>query len=183
MNFKNLTYKQKNKYLIIASVFFLLFTYNFVIRKTIDLYQANNTLHTKIQAGLNAPEKKNKLESNLLQFNNGLNKYLTDSLRNREYLLNIVSDFCHKNNLVLKEFPEPIVDQEKNFEIETNIVVAEGGYVNLLKLVYELEYINVVARPASVNFEKRFDHKRKKEVLTLTMYLQNIRMTNYENIN
>jgi hypothetical protein len=50
----------------------------------------------------------------------------------------------------------------------------------LLKLVYEIEQINKVARPASVNFEKKFDHKRKKEVLTATIYLQNIRMSEDE---
>jgi hypothetical protein len=178
MNFKNLTYKQKNRYLLIASILFLLFAYNFVIRKTVDLYFVNQSLHTKITDGLNAPERKRDLENRLDQFNNSLNKYLTDSISKRENILSIVSEFCHKNQLILKEFPEPILHYDKDFEIETNIVIAEGGYINLLKLVYELEQNQSIARPTSVNFEKKFDHKRKKEVLTLTMYLQNIRMTN-----
>lgn len=182
MNFKNLTYKQKNKYLLVASILFLLFAYNFVIRKTIDLYFVNQSLHTKITEGLNAPERKKNLEGRLEQFNNSLNRYLTDSTRKRENILSLVSEFCHKNQLILKEFPEPIIHYDKDFEIETNIVMVEGGYINLLKLVYELEQNQSIARPTSVNFEKKFDHKRKKDVLTLTMYLQNIRMTGHEKI-
>lgn len=180
MNFKDLTYRQKNKYLLFASVFFLIFAYNFVIDKTVALYQANDALHKKINAGMNAPERKKILEAKLDGFNHTLNKYFTDSLKNREYILGIVSEFCNKNNLTLKEFPEPVLFQEKDFEIETNIVIAEGGYLNLLKLVYELEQNKSVARPASVNFEKKFDYKRKRDVLTLTMYLQNIRTMKYE---
>jgi hypothetical protein len=183
MNFKNLTYKQKTKYLLIASGLFFLFVYNFVISRTFELYSINGSLHEKVMQAQNAPDKKKMLEVKINNFNNSLNKYFIDSTKNREYILATVSEFCHKNNLVLKEVPEPIITQEKDFDIETNIVVAEGGFINLLKLVYELEQNTIVARPASVNFEKKFDYKRKKDILTLSMYLQNIRMKNHESLN
>jgi hypothetical protein len=162
---------------------FLLFVYNFIISKTVDIYSTNRTLQNKVSSALNAPERKKILETKLEKFNNSLNKYFTDSLKNREYILSIVSEFCDKNNVLLKEFPEPVISQEKDFEIETNVVIAEGGFLNLLKLVYELEQNNNVARPASVNFEKKFDYKRKKDILILTMYLQNIRLKAHESIN
>lgn len=180
MDFKKMTYKKKKQFLLIGSVLFLLFAYNFVISRTVEMYQNNRKLVREVEEGMSAPEKKRHLQHKLDGFNNSLNKYFSDSLKNREYILGIVSEFCSRNHLVLREYPELILSKEKDFEIETNVVVAEGDFLNLLKLVYELEQKVKVARPASVNFEKKFDHKRRKEVLSVTIYLQNLRLIKNE---
>ena len=176
MDFKKMTYKKKKQFLLIGSVLFLLFTYNFVISRTVELYTSNKRLSKEVKDGVSAPEKRKNLQHRLDGFNNSLNKYFADSLKNREYILGVVSEFCNKNHLVLREYPESRLTKEKDFEIETNVVVAEGDFLNLLRLVYELEQKVKIARPASVNFEKKFDHKRRKDVLSVTIYLQNLRV-------
>jgi len=180
MNFKNLTYKKKLKVLWIGATVFLLFLYNFVLSRTIDEYVLNQELKKKIEEGQKAPERKSLLEEKAVRFDNSLNKYFSDSIKNREYLLAVVSQFCQKNKLLLQDFPNSYLSSEKDFDIETNVVVAEGNFLNLLRLVYELEQKIKIARPASVCFEKKFDNKRKREVLTVSIYLQNIRMNKNE---
>jgi hypothetical protein len=182
MNFENLTYKRKNQLLWIGTIVFLLFVYNTVLSKTIDLYVNHGKLSQNVKDGTIAPEKKKNLQAQMEFFNNSLNKYFSDSLKNREYILGLVSEFCNKHSLLLKEFPETTIDFEKDFEIETNVLVAEGNFIDLLKLVYYLEQEAKVARPASVNFEKKFDFRRKKDVLTVSIFLQNIRMNKNESI-
>lgn len=181
MDFKKMTYKKKKQFLLIGSLLFLLFAYNFVISRTVNLYRNNQRLMREVTEGITAPEKKRMLEQRLEVFNSSLNRYFADSLRNREYILGVVSEFCNKNHLVLREYPASKVSAEKDFEIETNVVVAEGDFINLLKLVYELEQKVKIARPASVNFEKKFDHKRRRDVLSVTIFLQNLRFIKNEN--
>jgi hypothetical protein len=180
MKNKALTYKKKNQYLGIGTVLFFIVIYLLVISNTVNLYVTNKELRAKLQDAESAPGKRNGLKKKLDKFNNSLSTYIADSLKNREFILTLVSDFSQKNHITLKEVPPAITSFEKGFTIETNMIIAEGNYIDLLKLVYEIEQKNKVARPVSVNFQKAFDFKRKKDVLTLTLYLQNIRMNNHE---
>lgn len=167
-------YKNWNKMLLLGSPILLVFLILFVFSRTWDMYQENIAIKSKIERGESAPMQIGQMNQRLKLVQARFNAYAMDSLKNREYLLQIVSDFCKKNNLVLKEFPQIALEEHQNIGITTNTIVAEGSFTNLLKLLYKLEYKVGVGRPASVDFEKYYDFKRKKETLQLTIYLQTI---------
>ena len=88
--------------------------------------------------------------------------------------MDAVSTFCQKNNLILKEFPKTSHEEQQDFTMETNVVVVEGNYKDLVRLVYELENINKAGKVISVSFNSSIDNKLKKVILSATLYLQNI---------
>lgn len=170
----NYKYKSWNKLLLLGSPVLLIVLIFAVFSRTWDMYQENIDIRSKIERGESAPKLIGQMNQRLKVVQARFNAYAMDSIKNREYLLQVVSDFCKKNNLVLKEFPQIALEEHQNIGISTNTIVAEGNYINLLKLLYKLEYKVGVGRPASVDFEKYYDFKRKKEILQLTIYLQTI---------
>ncbi len=149
-----------------------------VFSGTWELYEENRIIKTKIERGEGAPEQISALNKRLGYIKTRFNAYSLDSLKNREYLLLVVSGFCKKNHLILKEFPVISVEEHGGIGLMTNTIVAEGDFKNLLKLLYELEQKVGVGRPSSVYFEKNYDFKRKKDVLQMTIYLQTISLKN-----
>ena len=179
--FATLSFKQKNKYLAIGAGVFVVVIYLFAISHTISEYHQVKELKRKVQKAKQSPGQMAVLENRLAFINSKVNDYLIDSTRNQEGILDAVSTFCQKNNLILREFPKTGFEEQKDITIETNVIIAEGTYINLLRLIYELEHKNKVGKVASVNFNYFMDTKRKKQVLTATIYLQNIRIKNKTN--
>jgi hypothetical protein len=176
MNFKNLSYKTRNKIILTGLPVLLLLLWFLVFRQTYDLYQSNEDLKEKIIKAKHAPENLISIKNKLALIDRKIESYLTDTVKNRENILHLVSDFCRKENIILKEFPQGTLSTESDIEIETNKIITEGNFRNQLLLLHNIEYINRTGRPASVQFIKSFDNKRKQEILNMTIYLQNIRI-------
>ncbi len=173
-----LKYKKWNQWIVFGIPLLLLVLVFGVFSRTWEMYEENRTIRSKIEKGEGAPEQIGLLNNRLHHIKARFNAYSLDSLKNREYLLLVVSSFCKKNNLILKEFPVIGVEEHRNIGLMTNTIVAEGDFKNLLKLLYELEQKVGVGRPSSVCFEKNYDFKRKKDVLQMTIYLQTISLKN-----
>lgn len=174
MNFKDLTYKQKNRYLLIGTLVFVLVAYFTTIRNTIQLYQDNKRLKERIIRAENAPAGIAELRISLDGLNEKLNNYLIDTTREQEHTLEVVSEFCHRKNLKVKELPQRKVTDENDFTIVTSVLKIEGNYNNLLRLIQELEYEQKLGRLSSVSWRSYIDNKTKRTILYMTVYLQNI---------
>jgi hypothetical protein len=181
MNFKNLTYQQKNKYLLLGSLVFLVVVYLAAIQNTINLYQKNSSREQALLKAEDAPQKIENYRQRLDELNNRLSYYVVDSIKGEEHILEVVSNFCHKNHILLNRLPAVTTDDHGDVLVATTGVVAEGNYKDLLNLLYELEQKQKIARVTSAVFKSQFDHKRKKKVLTLTVYLQNIQIKESSN--
>ena len=177
MNFKNLSYKNRNKVIIAGFPVILVLLWFLVFQQTYGLYASNEDLKEKIVRAKHAPENLKSLKNKLLFIDRKIETYLSDSVKNRENILHLVSNFCGKENIILKDFPQGTISAESEIEIETNKIITEGNFRNQLLLLHNLEYVNRTGRPASVQFLKTFDNKRKQEILNMTIYLQNIRIT------
>jgi hypothetical protein len=177
----NWTYKKKTGYFIGGAIVAFILIYFSLISGNIAKYKQMNGLESKLKQAQNAPENIKKLEKELGRLNTHFKYYLSDSVRNHEYILEVVSNFCQKNNVILKNLPKVISTQEKDFKVESSVIVAEGNYVNLLRLLHELEQVNKIGRVSSVDFKSYIDTKTKRTELSLTIYLQNIVITESEN--
>lgn len=176
MNWNSLSYRTKNKYLIVGGLVFLLLAYLLAFSKTVNLYFTNSNLKKKLIVAQEAPEKRRLMEAKSNALKEKLSSYFADSLKDQEHLLEVVSNFCQKNSLLLKEFPNEEYHEEKEFVVGTTELKIEGNFVNLLKLVHLLEQKEAVGRVSSSSFDAVFDNKRKKKVLVLTIYLQTLRI-------
>lgn len=171
-----MSYRKKNQYLLIGAILFLFIAWFVAGNKTYSLYSQNKTLSFNIQKGEDAPKTIGQLERKLNFFNSRLATFLSDSSKDENYMLEVVGNFCKKNRIVLKEFPPVSSQDEGDFIILTNKIIAEGNYKDLLRLVYELEQKSQVGRVTSVDFSSCMDNKRKKTVLAVSIYLQNIKL-------
>ncbi len=173
--FEGLTYRQKNYLLWGGSVVFALFTYWISISNTIDSWQTADRLETRLARADQAPRLIGQYRSRLRVLDKTLKAYEVDGLDNQEMILAFVSEFCQSHKLTLRNFPQVTVAQEKDFEVYSQLIEVEGRYTDLLKLVYELEQVHPMGRIASVQYRKFKDTKTRKQVLTATIHLQNIK--------
>lgn len=173
--FKNLTYKQKNRFLLIGIVLLAFLAYRMAFRNTISVYDEINSLEEQMKLADNAPQKAAGLQTRL----EGMDQLLGRSQRSdtsvQQTLLGVVTDYCQKNSIILREFPRTIRKTEGEYQIETNFFIVEGGFIKLLELVYLLEQKNRTGKVASLNFISKKDFKTKVLNLTATIYVQNVK--------
>jgi hypothetical protein len=138
-------------------------------------------MEAKIRKAENAPIGIAGLRKSLDGLNEKLNHYLIDTTKEQEHTLEIVSEFCYKQRLVLKELPKRTITAEKDFTIITSKLMIEGTYKDLLFLLHELEYKQRLGRVSAVSWKSYLDSKTKRTILTMTIYLQNITVNNENN--
>lgn len=180
MSDNKLTYKKKLLYLIGGGIAFLFIVYLGTLSKTIDLFKENKEIKEKIAAAEGAELSVIELQARLQTLDKYISLYVSDSLANQQIILETISDLCKKHNIILKNFPKAGISPENGFSIETNIIEAEGNFVNLLHLIDELEQRNRAGRVSSINFKTYNDNKSKRLILSLVIYLQSIRFDNDE---
>ncbi len=142
--FKNLTYRKKNKWLVVGLILFAFFSYKMACQQMMSI---DHVLGTSQRADTNVQQQ----------------------------LLGIVTDYCQKRDVVLREFPKTIQKTQEDYLVETNIFTVEGDFIKLLELVYLLEQKSRIGKIASVNFLSKKDFKTKSLALTATIYLQNVK--------
>lgn len=168
----NLTYRQKNKYLVYGFGAALLIVYLLAISKTITLWKENSLLQNNLVTQHAAKKKYSDIKNRSEEINAQITKYFTDSISHDELLLKTISELCHQEKVLLKDMPLIEKSKEGNYYIFTNRVTLEGNYKGLLQVLYQLETKHNIGRIASANFKTYTDHKKKKEILMLVMYVQ-----------
>lgn len=176
MNWSKLSYQQKNKVLAIGGVVFLFIVYQLAISKSFELYSQNSLLEEKLTAAKMSYKSKEELDTKEAKLDGHLSSFFVDSLSHQEYLLETISTYCHQHKILIKEIPARTEYREDNFEVGTHRIVLEGSFISLLKMVYLLEQKSKMGRVSSVSFSLKYDTKRKREVLSLILYIQNIQV-------
>lgn len=172
--FKDLTYKKKVRLLVAGFFIFLFISYFLSIKKTFRLKSRCSDFKEKLTYAEHAPAQILQFEKKLKEIENiiGINIKEFDF---QELLYEKVSNYCQENGLILVEFPGTHSYEEQEYEVETNIVVVEGVFLKLLKLVYILEQKDNPGKVVSVKFATKMDYKTRKTRLNTSMYFQNIK--------
>jgi hypothetical protein len=177
--FKKLTYKKKNRALVIITVLSAVLIYEAALKKTIVAYSSCKSLELQVQDANDAPKKMNELQiknarMDMLLGNGG--KYLDV----QESILGIVTNYCHENTLVLEEFPTPMIEKNNGIVIETNVFTIEGGFNKLLNLIYLFEQKYKIGKVVSVIYQVKKENSSSSTKLNVTIYLQNINKQGHE---
>lgn len=180
MDFKAWTYRRKNRSLLFAFGLFLIISYFLSIKNTLLLFQENGTLKEQLAMAAGSPVKVHEYENKISSLNLRLVHFVKTDSFSQQILLEMVSNFCQKNKITLREFPKPLINDENGYLIETTMISAEGTYIQLLKLVYELEQTQKAGKIASLQFKKVNDLRQKRTFLEVFIQLQNIKSTNHE---
>jgi len=173
--FKELTYEKKNRWLIVGAILLAMIVYSLFIKRTIATVGECNELNKKMAMAANAPMQIEKIQSELMTLNSVIGSDQRSESPAREELLGLLTDYCQRSGVVLREFPQTVIKQDKDLLVETNTFTIEGPYTRLLKLVYELEQKKKIGKVSSVTYQAKKDNTTKRLVLTATIYLQNIK--------
>ena len=169
---KNLTYRKKLKYLFIGIpvVFFL--AYYFSFSATLNAYLKVNELE-EMSKSQESIFQSLKIQSNeLTEVDAQLGMFDTEV--SREFIIAVVSEFCVKNKLKLKEVLPEELYVSNDLNISTEILSVKGYYHDLLKLLEYLEVHAHIGKITSVHFEKIKDKESRKVELVAKFYIQNI---------
>ncbi len=180
MNLKQLTYRQKNKYLLIAFVVLLVLSYLLAIRDTLSCFFAYRSLQKKETQLNQAPQELKSLQVKL----KGLN-YLIENKQKTHggvhaSLLNIITAYCDEQGILLREYPGSQENIQNDLVVETNIFEVQGPFLKLLNLVYLLEQKQKIGKVASVRFQSKRDIQTRENILTVTIYIQNVKKNTHE---
>lgn len=175
MNFDNVTYRQKNKILLVGALLLLIVCYIFAIGETVELYSNNSKASQKLESLKNAPQQIVELNKRLVFLNSRVKQYVRDDDFEQEDILVAISDFCKGHRLKIVEFPKSTLKQNDDIVIETFNFTVEGNFTNLVKLIYDIEVVQKIGRIASLDFETQMDRRTKVKRLTVRIFLQNLR--------
>ena len=170
-----MTYKKKNQLLIAVAILLVLVIYNFAIKKTLQAKSDCSVAEEQITLAANAPAMASQLEKELMLMDA---KIGSDSLKGKnsvQELLELITNYCQMNQLVLREFPETTALEQEKLTVETNMFIVEGSFSSLVNLVYILEQKSKLGKVASAHYQLKKDLKSKDMVLTATIYLQNVK--------
>lgn len=174
--FKNITYKKKNKLLLIGVVLLIIVLYNFAFKKTILAYSDCKNAENQIAIAANAPMMVAQLKKQLLRIEETIGTNETNN-KSEQALLELVTNYCQSNSAVLNEFPKSTFANQGDLIIETNRFVIQGNFSTLIKLVYLLEQKEKMGQLASVHYQLKKDIITKKNALFVTIYLQKVKKT------
>lgn len=171
-----MTFRQKNMALGAGTIIMAVAIYFFALQKTITLVQENQQMTEKAMTGSDLDKGIKNYQARLTDFKNNFG--LLDSGGkpvSHEVILGQLSQFCNDYNLLLREFPSVMAHEENGYRIETNTIVVEGAFQNIVKLLYFFEREHKMGRIASVKFALQQDHKTQAYKLVGTIYVQNIK--------
>ncbi|MBC7862010.1 MAG: hypothetical protein IAF38_03495 [Bacteroidia bacterium] len=171
--FKGLTYKKRNKLMIVVFVFMLFISWSFGYKKTFAAISDCNEMQSRAETAKDLPEKEEALRKDmiLLESKIGSNK---DSLAFQQKLLKELTSFCDSIGLTVKEYPGAETKQEIEYIVETHQFVVQGNFHSLVKLVNHLEHKSKTGKIAEADFRKVKDNKTKREQLNLYLYINHI---------
>lgn len=160
---------------------FLMIVYNVSISDTVELSSENNSIELQITNSHDAPEQIKEMKQRIGMMEQLIGTKVEGNIDMHQLLLDMVTQYCQKNQLILKEFPLPFETEKNGYLTKTAKVVVEGDFIALLKLVYHIEQKYKVGKIASVDFKAEKELKTRKRKLQTTLYIQHIKSKENEN--
>lgn len=164
----------KNKFLIVASLFLVLIVYEVAVSKTLYYYNSFKLLNEQLV------DVENKKKA--LVFLNEKNKNLDIILKNnasqnpsinyQNYLLKIISSLSETNALKIVNFEEPQVFSVDHEEITHYKFSVEGNFNNAIIFLNQLENSSSVGKIIHFSTEKKMIYKENSIRIISTIVIE-----------
>ncbi len=173
--FDKLTYKNKNRVMLVLAVALLYLVYKLAVSKTVKVYNDFAYLKSQVILSKNIDTKLDDLSKQLNAVEGIFKSSITSGNNSQEKILETVTNYCKQKPVLLKEFPKSMMKETNGYLVELNYFTVEGDYINLLNLVYTMEQQIKVGKVASVKFNLKENQQTKQHELTATIYVQNLK--------
>ncbi len=179
---RNISYKQKLKWLGIAFLLFMVICYEFSINKTVQEYRIYKINHIQTEESNESFTSLGALKARDEMLTKVFSKFQLDTLQSEKNLLLVTSLYCNENNLILKEYRPYSQSKKDSINMLTRIVTIEGPFITCIRLIRSLETNENVGKVSSVDFKSFKDPQDKKIKLNCTLFIQNT-ITNFDQKN
>jgi hypothetical protein len=171
---RNLTYKQKLKWIPVLTGLALFLCYELAIKKTISEYSKNTNYIASSEPFFSFNSGIGDLRARKEKINALYDQYLLDTLQPEKNLLYVSSRFCESHNLSLKEYKTIGLFKTDSIQVLTRTITVEGGFADCLRMLYELERTRQVGKVSASEFKSYPDAKDTTVRLDCTIYVQNL---------
>jgi hypothetical protein len=158
-----------------AFIILLIICYNIAFKSTLQSARNCSAMQEKARLASDMPKNEANLRNQLSMLNkkyfNG-NRGLNDA---HEVILEKLSKLSSEYSTTVVGYPERHLVEASFIQAETHMAILKGGFINLLKVLYQLEVNERVGRLASAGFYTETDFKTKVTNLYLRIYIQNFR--------
>ena len=163
--------------IVSALILFPFLAYFLAIGDTVALIQESAGLSQQ-QADIGGiDERIDRAEVQLTKVTNRLGMLEENSRSFQQALLGEVSSYSEGEGLSVVDFPAPITRVEDDLQFETMAFTVQGDYAAMVRLINQLENKAMVGKLISADFQRVRLRTSRKEVLQLTLYVQNISRT------
>ncbi len=171
---KGINYKRKNQLLLAVIALAIVVIYNLSITKTIEKYKEYTGLKDKIKTVSVAPKAIDLLRDKIADINRFFGKSSDNSISKRAQLIDYTSEYCKSSSLSLRLISEPVYQYKDKILIETNTLILQGSFINMIKFISSTEKHQNIGKISSLSFYKEKNIRTKKEKLLLQIFIQNI---------
>ena len=170
----NLTYRQRNIFVLGVGLLFLGIVWNGYIQPTIALWQRNQQQANAIAEVRSAPQRLQQLTAQARADTWLMRSYRIDTTQHEGELLNQLSQTCRESGATLASLSRGTPTTHTGYRVEMRIAKLRGTFRALVQAVYALEYEHPVGRLSSVRFVVEEDRKQRRNFLFAYLYLQSI---------
>ncbi|MCB0401209.1 MAG: hypothetical protein KDD41_03940 [Flavobacteriales bacterium] len=178
---KRLTYQKRFKLILALAGIFALVIYQLSISDTLELLHKKNELREEVSNTTNAPEEIIAMKAKLKHIEQLVGNETETDIDIHQLLLESVTDFGQKNQVILKEFPQPYTTSNNGYETQTSLVTVEGRFIPLLKLSNHIETSYAGGKIVALDFKAIRELRTRKRKLISTIYIQHVKAEHHEN--
>lgn len=175
-----LSYQQKLTYALILAGIFSIVLYNMAISSTVDLMIENSDMELQVSKNVDAPLQIKAVKQQLQKIEQLIGNEVDHNVDIHQLLLGTVTGYVQKNNLILKDFPQPYLISDKGYLTKTAVVTVEGDFIRLLKLCNYVEQNYQGGKIVAIDFKATKQLRTRKRKLNSTLYIQNVKAENDE---
>ncbi len=173
--FQSVRYKNKNYLLLALAVVFGWMAWKYAFAKTFHTAYECARLEQMMQEADDAALTMAALQQEAHLLNRQLGGNGTSVYPNvNQELYDYLSRYCGDKKLRIHEFSEPHNYMENDYNIRSGKVIIRGNYVDLIKMIHNLENNFTSARIASVHFFSEKNPQTKKTNLYAQLWFQHI---------
>ncbi|HEX2921895.1 MAG TPA: hypothetical protein VHO50_12100 [Bacteroidales bacterium] len=160
--------------IIVGGALSFVLCYLVAVRKTIREYKLFTENKVKLELITDAPEQLKLLKNKIEEYNEFFN---SSSINNNDYqvhLLNVTNQLFKGRSIKITEIPKLTSELKDNFVIETQAIVFQGQFFDLLRLIQDFGNYETLGNICSVDFYNQKDIKTGTNYLKMKVFFQNI---------
>lgn len=170
--------KQSTKNLLLVAGFMMaiIVAYQYSFSKTIETRDRLEALKSQIANNSQTSINRMNLEAKEIYLDSIINKNRAGNSSLQNNLLKVLNHYSEKYSYKIISFEEPHVQVfQDSSDITSFQFTLEGEYINLEKLLYELESDYSFGALSHINFEKKKDYRNNSNYLQCMVLVQHVR--------